>query len=381
MYYYNPYDGRFYTPYYNPYDGRSYDPYNINYYHNPYDQRYYYVPRFPEPIYYTETGYHTYRQIEFSCEDAARINAVADYSEKKFEPEHPDHLGAFPNFEEGVEGGEHRYQLVLFYRKSADYAHALKSEFGNINRKDFEAMMLATDRYAKNKGYNAGIPNFHEGPNDYGVFLFKNEAIDIKYFSLNELGNPRNVRDIFIAVNRKAREQGYESGFPTFTGDSQGRYKVALIKDEYAELRGVAARDLNLPEYVQRFCPPVPDGPNGNGDELVTLTKTIGSFHYPVFDPLPRTKLYRVYLEVKVPKSIADSTQQTLDGCMEVAKIEMAKILAPYMTPATYGGLLGAIPGALVAGVSEFTKCVASDPRIYPHIDKIQVDIKTNPNA
>ncbi|MGF9944630.1 hypothetical protein ABEX44_15410 [Priestia megaterium] len=115
------------------------------------------------------------------------------------------------------------------------------------------------------------------------------------------------------------------------------------------------------------------------GDELVTLTKTIASFHYP-HTPLQWRK-YRVYFEVKVPKVIADSTQHTLDQCMEKAKGVAAGIIAPFVTPATMIGLPGAIPGALTAATSSFMGCVASDPKIYPHMNKIQVNIKSDKNA
>ncbi|WP_230933881.1 hypothetical protein, partial [Priestia sp. TSO9] len=114
-------------------------------------------------------------------------------------------------------------------------------------------------------------------------------------------------------------------------------------------------------------------------DELVVLTKTIASFHYP--HTLIETRKYRIYLEVKVPKAIANSTQQTLDSCMESAKQTIYAIITPFLTPATMGGLVGAIPGALAAGTKTFTSCVARDPKIYPHINKIKVELKTNKNA
>jgi hypothetical protein len=238
-----------------------------------FDYRFYSVPAFPinETDYYFEPGYNTYRQIEIDCTDAAKMNAVLDYSVKHFQPEHPDHLGAFPNFEEGRENGQHRYQVVLFYNKTADFYHAPISQFGDIDRRNIEAMMIAADRVAEQQGRTAGLPTFHKGPNDYGMFLFKNEAVEINYVSLGELGNPRNVRDLFIAVNRKARSQRYESGFPTFTKDAQGSYKVVLIKDDYAELRSVASSDLNLQEYYERFCGPGPGGGGVGDDELKLL--------------------------------------------------------------------------------------------------------------
>ncbi|AKF94944.1 hypothetical protein EX87_14470 [Brevibacillus laterosporus] len=117
--------------------------------------------------------------------------------------------------------------------------------------------------------------------------------------------------------------------------------------------------------------------------EMTTLTKTIASFHYPA--PTPRnpfgTKLYRVYLEVTVPKSIANTAQAALDRCMEVAKAAAYYVILPFLTPATMSGLPAAIPGALAAAIKAFGVCVASEPRLYPHANRIKVDIKSNRDA
>ncbi|AIK48413.1 hypothetical protein DJ95_1456 [Bacillus atrophaeus subsp. globigii] len=113
-----------------------------------------------------------------------------------------------------------------------------------------------------------------------------------------------------------------------------------------------------------------------------TLTKTVLSFNYPYCANWKcKKRLYRVYLEVKVPQSIASSVQGSLDRCMEQAKVVIAQILLPFATPATMSGLPGAIPGALAAGTKKFTSCVATNPKIYPHINKIKLSIKTNKNA
>lgn len=113
---------------------------------------------------------------------------------------------------------------------------------------------------------------------------------------------------------------------------------------------------------------------------LVPLTKTLGSFDYPSptwTDPT-RMRRYRVYLEVTVPQVIAQSVQSSLDKCMEVAKAKALTIIAPFLTPVTVGGLAGAIPGAIGAGFQAFSLCVASNPMIYPYLNRIKLDIKTS---
>lgn len=124
-------------------------------------------------------------------------------------------------------------------------------------------------------------------------------------------------------------------------------------------------------------------GGEWNPDQLSRLTelkKTFFSFDYPSptgGNPF-RRKRFRVYLSVTVPVVIAEATQQNLDQCMEVAKAKAAVILAPFLTPLTYGGLPGAIPGAISAAVQAFSVCVASNPLIYPYLNRIKLDIKTS---
>lgn len=166
--------------------------------------------------------------------------------------------------------------------------------------------------------------------------------------------------------------------YPHYSGDLPVYYESTPNREFNEVFELDEDSELYSGEYFS-FSPEIDD--NIHRQEA-TLTKTITSFHYPHCKGLIcRRRLYRVYLEVKVPQSIASTVQNSLDKCMEVAKITMAKILAPFATPATYGGLPGAIPGALSAGTEDFTRCVGSNPAIYPHVNKIKLSIKTNKNA
>ncbi|RAS91852.1 hypothetical protein A3863_04575, partial (plasmid) [Priestia endophytica] len=111
-------------------------------------------------------------------------------------------------------------------------------------------------------------------------------------------------------------------------------------------------------------------------EELVTLTKTLTSFDYP--HTLIEWRTFRVYLEVKVPKEIAATMQSSLDNCMEVAKVKAVPALGGCITIPT---CMAAISAALKIAVSTFTTCVAANPQIYPYINRIKIDVKTDRNA
>jgi DNA-binding cell septation regulator SpoVG len=124
-------------------------------------------------------------------------------------------------------------------------------------------------------------------------------------------------------------------------------------------------------------------GPSETQQPKATLTKTIGSFHYPspTLTQPGRMKLYRVYLEVKAPQAIANTLQDSLDNCMVVAKTAALKVISPFLTPATMAGLPGAIPAALGVATQAFVGCVASNPRLYPYANQIDVSLKSNKDA
>jgi hypothetical protein len=123
---------------------------------------------------------------------------------------------------------------------------------------------------------------------------------------------------------------------------------------------------------------PTPDISEEQLQQTSVLTKTITSFGVPaptITNPF-RVRTYRVWLEVTVPTIIAQQVQGILDRCMRSATQTLAASLAPYFTPATYGGLPAAIPGALATATKTFTTCVGSNPIIYPFINRIKLDVK-----
>jgi len=85
----------------------------------------------------------------------------------------------------------------------------------------------------------------------------------------------------------------------------------------------------------------------------------------------------RVYFKVKIPQVIPSSTQRTLYRCMENTMI----IIAPFLTPATMAGLPAAIPAAIESATKVFLAYVVLDTKIYPHMNKIPITIKTDKNA
>ncbi len=112
------------------------------------------------------------------------------------------------------------------------------------------------------------------------------------------------------------------------------------------------------------------------------LKKTITKFGVPFAGSITLKnptglKQYRVWLEVTVPTIIAKQGQAILDNCMEVAKSRLLTVLAPFLTPATYGGLPAAIPGATTAALQAFTVCVGANPIIYPYMNYIKLNIKS----
>ncbi|MZE26871.1 hypothetical protein GRA94_00925, partial [Bacillus anthracis] len=170
--------------------------------------------------------------------------------------------GGVPNFHQAKRGdGELVYGTIIFKREAVDYKDVLKSEFGDIDRRDVGAMMRAASSYATKQGYAAGIPTFHIGPNVYGIILFKPGTAETVDITADELGNPGDVGGLFRAVS------SYAAAFPNFhqrrREDGVLVYGVVLFKTGNAEVRDVLAKDLNLPKYYNDFgCPISPPPPD-----------------------------------------------------------------------------------------------------------------------
>jgi hypothetical protein len=141
--------------------------------------------------------------------------------------------GGFPNFEESRnEQGELVYGTVILSDR-IEYRHALKPEFGTPDRREVDEMIYAAHKYAISKGYETGFPTFHVGPNDYGVFLFTKDQVDLIPYS----DQPTNARDFFIAANRAIDRQKYAAAFPTYDRENH----IAAIKHGYSTNRIVLA--------------------------------------------------------------------------------------------------------------------------------------------
>ena len=124
-----------------------------------------------------------------------------------------------------------------------------------------------------------------------------------------------------------------------------------------------------------------PQIPEDQLQQTSVLTKTITRFGVP-FAQSPTLsnptglRQYRVWLEAIVPTVIKQQGQDILDKCMDSAKARLLIVLAPFLTPATYGGLPGAIPGAISAAMQAFTICVGTNPIIYPYLKNIKLNVK-----
>lgn len=117
--------------------------------------------------------------------------------------------------------------------------------------------------------------------------------------------------------------------------------------------------------------------PESQLSKTTVLRKTITSFGIPtpVWNDPFKTRTYGAWLEVTVPVIIAQQSQNILDRCMNVATESLAVSLAPFLTPVTYAGLPGAIPAALGRAVQAFSTCIASNPIIYPYLNRIKLNV------
>lgn len=263
--------------------------------------------------------------------------------------------GGFPTFNQR----DNDYEVVLI-----NSGYGVKQDVRDLppNPADFTVHMRNVDRNLREDSqqrYLSGFPNFHQSGQLFGVIrLFKN-AGERRWVSAAELGfdeKDSNEDRMKKAQNYAARQQGFIGGFPTFEHRAQ-EFEIILLNKNAGTVR-----------YIQ-----------GPPPEMVKLTKTIASFHYPY--TLTETRKYRIYLEVTVPKVIADTTQATLDMCMERAKGTAYAIIAPCLTPATMATCPGLVVTALNAATTTFLQCVASDTKIYPYIRSIKVDIRRDSNA
>ncbi|WP_061458040.1 hypothetical protein [Bacillus cereus] len=356
--------GNINTSFYNPH---YHQQYNLRYLHPTNTLQYYdpsYYQNYAYPIYnqyhYTDsnqTNWKYFRPLDLP--EAEIFRQIGNYAGE-------NHFGGgFPTFNKI----DNNYEAVFIYPQ-----YGVKDDLRDLDSSptDFTVHIRNVDRALRNDPrYLGGFPDFHistSGKLFGAIRLFKN-AGERRWVPISELGFNEldSNEDRMKKAQNYAKQQGFAGGFPSFEHRNQ-TFELILIYKNAATIGSV-----NIP-IVTPSPSPIPI-------EFVTLTKTIASFDYPVFTPLPNKKRYRVYLEVQVPKSIAVSTQATLDKCMEQAKTRAAIVIAPFITPATMGGLPGAIPGAITEATKTFGLCIASDPAIYPHINHINVNIKTNPNA
>ncbi|MHC8667902.1 hypothetical protein ACYX6U_08965 [Bacillus cereus] len=314
----NYYNYPSYYPFYayNPMciDARTncYDPnfYNGGYHPNSFDSSY--------PSY--EIKDEGFRQV--GCEEAARINASMDYVNRNMGNQ--GLAGGVPNFHQAKRGdGELVYGTIMFKREAVDNKDALKSEFGNIDRRDVGAMMRAASSYAGAKGYAAGIPTFHLGPNVYGIVLFKPGTAETVDVTADELGNPRDIGERFRAVSSYAGQRGYAAAFPNFhqrrREDGVLVYGVVLIKPGNAEVRDVLAKDLNLPAYYSAFgCQSPPP------DKIEKEFQIVAAFHH------------KLVLVVKYPRNVQHQIERNLERCVQQAISAAAAsiVVTWYLSPA-----------------------------------------------
>lgn len=252
-----------YVPYIPIYiDVRTGYPMKVYYAHSPYyDYRYY--PNSPYPP-YSSYEEDVYEKRQGECREAARINATMDYVNGNLENQ--GYHGGTPNFHQRTnESGQLVYGIIAFKKDAV--IHDPGAALGNIDRRNVGEMMRAAANYASSQGYGgAGIPTFHIGPNVYGVLLFKRGTAEVVDVTARELGNPRGVEQLFRAVANYARSKNYGgAGFPNFhqrrREDGVLVYGVILIKPGNTDVLDVLAKNLNLPEYVERFCGPPLTGP------------------------------------------------------------------------------------------------------------------------
>lgn len=361
-------------PQFHPVANPFYPPIINSYYGNPYFYGNRYNPPPLDPYSYIDySHFYSTPDVRQDCE-SARINATMDYVYHNFKDQ--GFNGGMPNFHQAIKNGELVHGTVIFRGDSVVGGDISKAEFGNIDRKDVGEMMRAANNIAIRKNYAAGIPTFHIGPDVYGMVWFKPGTAEIKDVLASDLGNPPDIGSRFRAVNDYALNHGYAAAFPNFhqaLKDGQLVYGVVFINRGSAEIRDVSANALNLPKYIKDF------GCDATQPEFVTITKTIASFDYP-HTPINWRK-YRIYLEVEVPREIASSMQDHLDRCMDRAVDSIKVSIGPYLTPPTMGGLPAAIASAFPIAVGIFTTCISSVPELYPYVNKIKLDIKTDSNA
>lgn len=255
-----------------------------------------------------------FRQI--SCEEASRINASMDYVGHTMGNQ--GFAGGVPNFHQAKRGdGELVYGTIIFKREAVDYKDVLKSEFGDIDRRDVGAMMRAASSYATKQGYAAGIPTFHIGPNVYGIILFKPGTAETVDITADELGNPGDVGGLFRAVS------SYAAAFPNFhqrREDGVLVYGVVLFKTGNAEVRDVLAKDLNLPKYYNDFgCPISPPPP-----DVMKEFQIVAAYHH------------KLVLVVKYPANVQYQIERNLERCVQQAISAAAAsiVVTWYLSPA-----------------------------------------------
>ncbi|HDR6633218.1 TPA: hypothetical protein QCV53_001476 [Bacillus cereus] len=232
--------------------------------------------------------------------------------------------GGVPNFHQARRGdGELVYGTIIFKREAVDYKDVLKSEFGDIDRRDVGAMMRAASSYAAKQGYAAGIPTFHIGPNIYGIILFKPGTAETVDITADELGNPGDVGGLFRAVSSYAAQKGYPAAFPNFhqrrREDGVLVYGVVLFKTGNAEVRDVLAKDLNLPKYYNDFGCLIPQT-----EYVEKKFQIVAAYHH------------KLVLVVKYPRDVQYQIESNLERCVQQAISAAAAsiVVTWYLSPA-----------------------------------------------
>ncbi|PKM95429.1 MAG: hypothetical protein CVU84_05005 [Firmicutes bacterium HGW-Firmicutes-1] len=177
----------------------------------------------------------------------SRFRAINDYAARN------GYAAGFPNFHQANYGDGVVFGTILLKNEFVEKRDVTAAELGNPP--DFSSRYRAVNDYAIMNGFATGFPNFHQADYGnglvYGVILLKHEALEWKDVLVTELNNPPDIPSRFRAVNDYARINGFATGFPNFHQANHGNgivYGIYLLKNNAVEIRAVNIATLFPPQ-------------------------------------------------------------------------------------------------------------------------------------